>query len=248
MDRGPLDMLVQIVHAGKTDAVLPEQPWPELTHHVTSENGWATTTTILQLAATLCTQTHLSYDMFVHVQGCPHRSRTHAFTHHANTRGSSTTRCRQKNSSSPTCHVSSFAALDTDFQHKLTLTHLTYLPIILSHTVRSTESRSVCSTAMIHGRSGGITKSTSPTGYEAKRRASSTGPYSTCQIRRSLIDLLKLNSKIYYQKESWEMITKNPINENTDEFGENWCQVAVLPPIADALRLRLSGKHCRLGP
>ena len=53
MDRGPLDMLVQIVHAGKTDAVLPEQPWPEHTDHVTSENGWATTTTILQLAATL---------------------------------------------------------------------------------------------------------------------------------------------------------------------------------------------------
>ena len=42
MDRGPLDMLVQIVHAGKTDAVLPEQPWPELTHHVISENGWIT--------------------------------------------------------------------------------------------------------------------------------------------------------------------------------------------------------------
>ena len=53
MDRGPLDMLVQIVHAGKTDAVLPEQPWPERTHHVTSENGWATTTTLLQLVATL---------------------------------------------------------------------------------------------------------------------------------------------------------------------------------------------------
>ena len=53
MDRGPLDMLVQIVHAGKTDAVLPEQPWPERTHHVTSENGWATTTTLLQLAAKL---------------------------------------------------------------------------------------------------------------------------------------------------------------------------------------------------
>ena len=51
MDRGPLDMLVQIVHAGMTDAVLPEQPWPEHTHHVASENGWATTTTILQLAA-----------------------------------------------------------------------------------------------------------------------------------------------------------------------------------------------------
>ena len=53
MGRGPLDMLVQIVHAGKTDAVLPEQPWPERTHHVTSENGWATTTTLLQLTATL---------------------------------------------------------------------------------------------------------------------------------------------------------------------------------------------------
>ena len=39
MDRGPLDMLVQIVHAGKTDAVLPEQPWLEHPHHVTSENG-----------------------------------------------------------------------------------------------------------------------------------------------------------------------------------------------------------------
>ena len=53
MDRGPLDMLVQIVHAGKTDAVLPEQPCLDRTHHVTSENGWATTTTLLQLAATL---------------------------------------------------------------------------------------------------------------------------------------------------------------------------------------------------
>ena len=52
-DRGALDMLVQNVHAGKTDAVLPEQPWPEHTRHVTSENGWATTTTILQLAASL---------------------------------------------------------------------------------------------------------------------------------------------------------------------------------------------------
>ena len=39
MDRGPLDMLVKIVHADTTDAVLPEQPWPEHTHHVTSENG-----------------------------------------------------------------------------------------------------------------------------------------------------------------------------------------------------------------
>ena len=53
MDCGAVDMLVQIVHAGKTDTVLPEQPRPERTHHVTSENGWATTTTILQLAATL---------------------------------------------------------------------------------------------------------------------------------------------------------------------------------------------------
>ena len=53
MDSGPLDMLVQIVHAGKTDVVLPAQPWPERTHHVTSENGWATTTTILQVTATL---------------------------------------------------------------------------------------------------------------------------------------------------------------------------------------------------
>ena len=53
MDRGPLNMLVQIVHAGKTDAVLPEKPWPERTHHVTSENGCSTTTTLLQLAASL---------------------------------------------------------------------------------------------------------------------------------------------------------------------------------------------------
>ena len=53
MDRGPLDMLVQIVHAGKTAAVLPEKPWPERTRHVISENGWATTATIMQLAAAL---------------------------------------------------------------------------------------------------------------------------------------------------------------------------------------------------
>ena len=47
MDRGPLDMLVQIVHAGMTDAVLPEQPWPGRTRHFPLENGWATTATIL---------------------------------------------------------------------------------------------------------------------------------------------------------------------------------------------------------
>ena len=46
-------MLVQIVHAGWTVAVLLGQPWPEHSHHVTAENGWATTTTLLQLAATL---------------------------------------------------------------------------------------------------------------------------------------------------------------------------------------------------
>ena len=40
MDRGPLDMLVQIVHAGKTDAVLPGQPCPERTYHVASETRW----------------------------------------------------------------------------------------------------------------------------------------------------------------------------------------------------------------
>ena len=60
--RGPLDMLVQIVHAVRTDAVLPEQPWPERTHHVTSENGWATTTTLLQLTATLDRQGGTSVD------------------------------------------------------------------------------------------------------------------------------------------------------------------------------------------
>ena len=46
-------MLVQIVQAGKTDVVVREQPWPERTHHVTSESGWATTTTLLQLTVTL---------------------------------------------------------------------------------------------------------------------------------------------------------------------------------------------------
>ena len=53
MDRGPLDMLVRVVHAGKTDAVLLEKPWPKHAHHVTSENGWAPATMLLQLVATL---------------------------------------------------------------------------------------------------------------------------------------------------------------------------------------------------
>ena len=39
MDPGPLDMLVQIVHAGKTDAVLPEQPWPYSSRHVRERLG-----------------------------------------------------------------------------------------------------------------------------------------------------------------------------------------------------------------
>ena len=42
----------KIVHAGKTYFVLPKQPWLEHAHHVTSENSWANTTTLLQLAAT----------------------------------------------------------------------------------------------------------------------------------------------------------------------------------------------------
>ena len=46
-------MLVQIVHAGETDAVLPEQPCSEHTHHVTSEIGWANTTTLLQLTTAM---------------------------------------------------------------------------------------------------------------------------------------------------------------------------------------------------
>ena len=48
MDRGALDMLVQIVHAGKTHAVLPEQPWQS-----TVIMSRQTTTTILQLTTAL---------------------------------------------------------------------------------------------------------------------------------------------------------------------------------------------------
>ena len=60
MDRSVLDMPVQIAHAGKTDAVLPE----ERTHHVTSENGWAiTATTILQFIATLDSVLNLSKEL-----------------------------------------------------------------------------------------------------------------------------------------------------------------------------------------
>ena len=44
---------MQIVHTCKTDAALLAQPWPEHTHHVTSENGPATTMTLLQLTAAL---------------------------------------------------------------------------------------------------------------------------------------------------------------------------------------------------
>ena len=57
MDHGPLDML--IVQADKTDSVLPE----EHTHHVTSEIGWANTTTLLQLMATLDNVLNLSKEL-----------------------------------------------------------------------------------------------------------------------------------------------------------------------------------------
>ena len=39
MDRGPLYMLVEIVHAGKTDAVLPEQPRARSSRHVRERLG-----------------------------------------------------------------------------------------------------------------------------------------------------------------------------------------------------------------
>ena len=51
MDRGPLDTVVHIVHAGKTRAVLPAEPFPPQSLHTTSEKGWATTSTIVDLAA-----------------------------------------------------------------------------------------------------------------------------------------------------------------------------------------------------
>ena len=118
---------------------------------------------------------------------CIHTSREHAWLKHNKV---------SKNSSSSTCRVSSFAALDTDFQHKPTLTCLTYLPIILSLTIRSTESRSFLSTAMIHGGVAELRNLHLPQ-VMSPRRSSSTGPCSTFQIRRSMIDVLKLNIKIY---------------------------------------------------
>ena len=42
-----------------------------------------------------------------------------------------------KNSLSCTCHVSFFAAPDTDHQHKFSLTCLTYLPVVLTLTPKS---------------------------------------------------------------------------------------------------------------
>eukprot|EP00971_Amphidinium_carterae_P054204 1067566-Amphidinium_carterae.1 len=48
MEQGPLLFLAQILHAGKTDAVLPRRPWEEGVMHSTSPNGWTTTDCILQ--------------------------------------------------------------------------------------------------------------------------------------------------------------------------------------------------------
>ena len=48
-----LGHVVQIVRADKANAVFPAQPWPPHTHHATSDNGWATTWTILELADVL---------------------------------------------------------------------------------------------------------------------------------------------------------------------------------------------------
>ena len=53
MNRGSRDLLVQMLHANMTDVVFSEQFWSERTRHVTSENDWTTTFTILQLTATL---------------------------------------------------------------------------------------------------------------------------------------------------------------------------------------------------
>ena len=47
-----------------------------------------------------------------------------------------------KNSLSSTRHVSFFAALDTDHQHKFSLTYISNLTVILSYTLRPVVSRS----------------------------------------------------------------------------------------------------------
>ena len=68
--------------------------------------------------------------------------------HHANTRGSRAGRlriarlCVVKQLSS-TCHVSFFAAPDTDHKHKFCLTHLTYLSDDLSSTHKTFGTRSI---------------------------------------------------------------------------------------------------------
>ena len=75
--------------------------------------------------------------------------------HRANTRGSRAHKLRIARIGvlrhlSSTCHVSFLAAPDTDHQHKLSLTYLTYLSVVLSHSSSLVHDPEY--PAMIHGR------------------------------------------------------------------------------------------------
>ena len=63
--------------------------------------------------------------------------------HHANTRDSRLRIFVFQNSCQSTCHVSFFAAPDTDHKHKFFLTYLTYLSDVLSLTPKSFGARSI---------------------------------------------------------------------------------------------------------
>ena len=134
---------------------------------------------------------------------------------------------------SSTCHVSFFAAPDTDHQHKLSLTYLSNLTVILSFSPKPVDSRSMCA------------------------------------LRRFTAELRFLGSPIAHRlwaqkdrarQESWGWTSRSNTRQNYGRWlsksnhwrygwiWKNWCQVVVLQPVTETLRLWFSRKHWWLGP
>ena len=115
-----------------------------------------------------------------------------------------------KNILSSTCHVSFLAAPDTDHQHKFSLPYLSNLTVVLSHTHKLVDARSIHTLRRFTAAWRIFGNPISHRFFEPKRIELDT--------------LLDRNLEVEHQDLTQDRIMgddyQNPITEDTDEFGK----------------------------
>ena len=155
--------------------------------------------------------------------------------HHANTRGSRAGRLRIAHLDVPkqlssTCHVSFFAAPDSDHKHKFSLTHFTYLSDNLKNTHKIFGTRSILT---LRSSTAEWRINTNPI-YPKAIETEAIGP-EDFEPRRIELDRNLGTDPYRIQERFLTNHNQNPITEDMDEFGKVGAEM--LHPVTDAFRL-----------